>query len=148
MTRALVSVWRYRRLLRFAVQVIYFLAERWRESTPQEREEIRRHLGAICEVLKKAANREGEKFDLNPDSLVEVTAERIRSDYAAGRGRRSSPFWRSIGQLIQGLRKYLRRLSRQEVGEISIHLRSIYRIVLEIDRRVKNSPRSSSSPMA
>ena len=147
MTAALISAWRYHRLLRFALRVIRFLMERWRESTPQEREEIRRHLGAICEVLKEAANREGEKFDLNPNSLVEVTAERIRSDYAAGCGRRSSPFWRSKGRLIQGLRKYLPRLSRQETGKITSHLRSIHRIVLEIDRRVKSSPTTPNSPI-
>ena len=146
MTTVLLTAWRYRQLLSLAAKVIRVLTERVRESTPQEREEIKQHLQVICDVLREAAKRRGEQLDLDVNSLVEVTSEKVRSEYSSSQGRRSIRLQKGKDWLLHGLRKYRPNLSREEVGIILDRLKALYGILSEINRRARSKSTTSKTP--
>ena len=137
MSTALSTAWKYRQVIMSAAKALKFAADRINESTPQEREELGRHMRAIYEILRSAAKRKGEDIDRQQLSVFALPPAQGRTQTSTSRNRRIRRIRESISQLLNTLKKYRLHLTRVELAEISDHLKEIKRLASDIDRRVR-----------
>ena len=137
MSTALSTAWKYRQVIMLAAKALKFAADRINESTPQEREELGRHMRAIYEILRSAAKRKGEDIDPQKLSVFALPPAQGRTQTSTSRNRRTQRIRESISQLLNTLKKYRLHLTRAELAEISDHLKEIKRLASDIDRRVR-----------
>lgn len=116
-----------------AAQILKAGINRFQEATPQEREEIGRHLLAIYYVLEGAAEREQEPLDapaLSPAAWNVAVLE-------VGE-RKHEQLRQSIRQFVRAVRRLQSKFAAEERREILFHLSEIKRILADIDRRARN----------
>ena len=125
-----------------AAKVLHHLARLYSESTPQEREDIKRHLRAMLDVLRSAATRSPDITDIPP--LLMLPAPDIlewKSEVHDRRQKRihgqSRRLRHNVRQFVKVIRQYASSLTVAEAKEIADHLNEIWKILSQIDRRVR-----------
>ena len=126
-----------------AAKVLHHLVRLHVESTPQEREDIKGHLRAILDVLRNAAMRSSDTEDL-PALLTLPTPDMFEpalefSDRPQKRiHAQSRQFRRNIREIVRVIRRYASSLTATEAKEVAEHLNEIWKILSQINRRVRN----------
>lgn len=125
-----------------AAKVLHHLVRLYSEVTPQEHEYIKGHLRAILDVIRKAAVRSSDAKDLPP--LLMLPAPDIWEPATGFRERLqkrvrvpSRQFRHNIRQVVKVLRQYGSSLTVAEAKEIAEHLNEIWKILSQINRRVR-----------
>ena len=137
MSTAIATAWKYRQVILLAIKVLKFLADRISESTPQEREDIRRHMHAVYQILRGAAKRKGEEIDLQPLSVFALPTASEGAEDNTVCNRRTRRVREATDQVVQSMRKYRLTLTRTELAEIADHLKHIGRLASEINSRAE-----------
>lgn len=117
---------------RYVAKVLNEIAKRVRESTPEEREEVRKHVVAIYDILRAASEREGQNLDVPmlmlgqgiPDASVADRTERMRN---------------SIITFRHTFRRYKHHLNKENREEVLVHAKEIARVIAEIEKRTRAS---------
>ncbi len=126
-----------------AAKVLHHLVRLYVESTPQEREDIKGHLRAILDVLRNAAMRSSDTEDL-PALLMLPTPDMFEpaSEFSDRPQKRihaqSLQFRRNMRQIVRVIRRYASSLTAAEAQEVAEHLNEIWKILSQINRRVRN----------
>lgn len=133
---------RYAPLAIRAAKVLRHLVRLYAESTPQEREDIQRHLRAMLDVLRSAAIRSQDTTDLPP--ILMLPAPHIWEPTSESHNRhqksvltRSRKFRHNMLQIANVIRRYASSLTGAEAKEIAEHLNEIWKILSQINRRVR-----------
>ena len=133
---------RYAPLAIRAAKVLHHLVRLYAESTPQEREDIQIHLRAILDVLKSAAVRSQDTTDLPP--ILMLPAPDIWEPTSESHHRqqksvltRSRKLRHNMRQIVNVIRRYASSLTGAEAREIAEHLNEIWKILSQINRRVR-----------
>ncbi len=124
-----------------AAKVLHHLVRLYAESSPQEREDIKDHLVAMLDILKRAAMRGRNSTDL-PPFLMLPPAELLEPGPKLHDARRkrfrgqSRQFRHNMRQIVRAVRQYSSSLTGEETRQIAGHLNEIWKILSKVNRRV------------
>ena len=136
------TVVRYAPIAIKAAKILHHLVRLYSETTPQEREDIKDHLVAMVDILKRAAMRGRNSTDL-PPFLMLPTAELLEPgpEFHDARRKRSRgqsrQFRHNMRQIVRAVRQYSSSLTGEETRQIAERLNEIWKILSKVNRRVR-----------
>ena len=125
-----IAFYRWLKIGLYVAKVLNEVAEWVKESTPEERAQIVKHVVAIYDVLKAATQRES----LNANLPMLMLAPSAPEESVADRSDRMRNALIAFRRTFQRYRHHLNNANRKEIME---HARELARIVAEIEKRTR-----------
>ena len=110
--------------------MLHEVAERVKESTPEERDKIRKRVVAIYYVLRGAAEQESRNANVPMPMLEPGIPEGSVAD-------RTDRMRNAITAFRHTFRRYKRHLNKANREEVMEHAKELARIIAEIDQRTR-----------
>jgi hypothetical protein len=132
----------YAQLARLVYRVLNKLWRLWNESTPQEREAVRRNLEAIYEVLRNVAARGTESPDLPPMLMlpppdVEGNGSNVTNKDRKQTVSRARRFRQNARHFVCAVGRYQSSFTQDDAKAVHGHLGELRSILWAIERRTR-----------